>query len=86
MASIQERLFKLQELVEEARRRQHEAQGALKNLRAQLKEKHGVETLEQAQALMEKTTQEINELNKRIDVRMRRLEEVVCGSRTTSVE
>ena len=81
MAQLQERLFKLQELIEAARAKQHEAQGALKSLHEQLKTEFSVKDMAEAKALLLKTENEIAVLGKQIETRLAKLEAMVNGSK-----
>ena len=80
MAQLQERLFRLQQLIESTRMKQHEAQGALKSLHEQLKSQFSVKDMTEAKALLLKTEGEIEALGKQIEVRLNRLEKMVNGS------
>ena len=80
MAQLQERLFRLQQLIESARMKQHEAQGALKSLHEQLKSQFFVKDMAEAKALLLKTEGEIEALGKQIEVRLGKLERMVNGS------
>jgi len=81
MAQLQERLFRLQQLIESARMKQHEARGALKSLHEQLKSQFSVKDMAEAKALLLKTEGEIEALGKQIEVRLGKLERMVNGSR-----
>ena len=81
MAQLQERLFRLQELIEAARAKQHEAQGALKSLHDQLRTEFSVKDMTEAKALLLKTENEIEALGKQIEIRLSELEKMVNGSR-----
>ena len=81
MAQLQERLFRLQQLIESTRMKQHEAQGALKSLHEQLKTEFAVKDMAEAKALLLKTEGEIVVLGKQIEMRLSKLEAMVNGSR-----
>jgi peptidoglycan hydrolase CwlO-like protein len=79
MKDIQERLFELQKLIESARARKHEAQGAIANIKSQLKSQFNINSVEEAKAFLEKTNQEIGKLSKQIETRIAKLEDMVTG-------
>lgn len=74
-----ERLFKLTQTIEEAKARHHEARGALANLKAQLKEQFGLDSVDDAKALIAKLDKGIEELERKIDDRLAKLEKLVRG-------
>lgn len=76
-ADTRERLFNLQQLIETAKAKQYEAQGALANLKAQLKEQFDVSTEEEVKALLLKLEREIEVLTKQIETRLAKLETMV---------
>jgi hypothetical protein len=77
--NIQERLFDLQKLIESARARKHEAQGAISNIKSQLKSQFNINSVEEAKTFLSKTQGEIERLSKQIEVRIAKLEDMVTG-------
>ncbi len=76
---IQERLFELQKLIESARARKHEAQGAIANIKSQLKSQFSINSVEEAKAFLTKTQGDIDKLSKQIETRIAKLEDMVKG-------
>ena len=76
---ITERLFKLQQLIESAKARKHEAEGAIKNLKSQLKSQFGLDTIDEAKEFLVKTQADIDKLEKQVISRLTKLEEMVAG-------
>lgn len=77
--SLQERLFNLQNQIEECKAREHEAKGALASLKDQLRTQYHVETVEAAKSLLAKTEKEISVLTEQLEKRLRKLEALMKG-------